>query len=106
MTDDAFLRSSLASVEVNDTFSEAVLTMGDASRLCFCHRVGQRWARAEEAGGVEVQASLAGQVLAHMTLFRLNAKHLDIQFADGSRWEAGFGRPRQAAGPQEMENAP
>jgi hypothetical protein len=106
MTDDAFLRSSLASVEVNDTFSEAVLTMGDASQLRFCHRVGQRWARAEGAGGVEGPASLAGQVLARMTLFRLNAKHLEIQFTDGSDWEAGFGRPRRAAGLQERENAP
>jgi len=24
-------------------------------------------------------------------MFRLNGKHLDIQFADGSRWERRFG---------------
>jgi hypothetical protein len=106
MTDDALLRNSLAAIEVNDTFSEAAVTMTDASRLCFCHRVGQRWARAQGADGADGPTSLAGRVLARMTLFRLNAKHLDIQFADGSRWEAAFGRPRQTPGSQARETAP
>ena len=35
MTGEAFLRGALASVEVNDSFSEAVIAMGDGSRLCF-----------------------------------------------------------------------
>lgn len=106
MTDEAFLRGALASVEVNDTFSEAIVTMMDGSRLCFCHRVGQRWAKAEAAGGKESQASLAGQALARIALFRLNAKHLDIQFADGSRWEAAFSRRRQNPGTQETGRSP
>ena len=25
-----------------------------------------------------------------ITIFRLNAKHLDIQFEDGSRWDEAF----------------
>ncbi|HKI35214.1 MAG TPA: hypothetical protein VKA46_25375 [Gemmataceae bacterium] len=83
MTNEAFLRRALVSVEVNDTFSEAVVVMGDGSRLRFRHRVGERWAKAEGAG-------LAGEVLALMALFRLNGKHLDVRFQDGSRWEARF----------------
>jgi hypothetical protein len=83
MTGEAFLRGALASVEVNDTFSEAVVVMGDGSRLCFCHRVGELWASADGGGR-------AAEVLAIIRLFRLNGKHLDVQFQDGSRWEARF----------------
>lgn len=97
MTNAAFLRSSLASLEVNDTFSEAVLVMGDGSRLRFCHRAGERWAKAEGKGGAEGQASLAAESLSMIVLFRLNGKHLDVQFKDGSRWEARFRGP--AKGP-------
>jgi hypothetical protein len=84
MTGKTFLRDGLASVEVNDTFSEAVVVMSDGSRLCFCHRVGERWASADGGGR-------AADVLAMIQLFRLNGKHLDIAFEDGSRWEARFG---------------
>src|SRR5690242_15633058 len=90
MTHEAFLRAAFVSVEVNADFSEAVLLMRDGSRLCFCHRVGERWAKAEGGAGSESEPALAGAVLAGMALFRLNGKHLDIQFADGSRWEAPF----------------
>ena len=97
MTHQAFLRSAFVSVEVNGDFSEAVLVMRDGSRLCFCHRVGERWAKAEDAAGSGEEGTLAGAVLAGMALFRLNAKHLDIQFVDGSRWEARFpGGPRRS----------
>lgn len=85
MTHEAFLRQSFVALEVNDDFSEAVLGMSDASRLRFRHCVGERWARAEGH-----PAALAGQILATLALFRLNAKHLDLRFADGSRWEARF----------------
>ena len=84
MTHDAFLRQSLTSLDVNDTFSEAVVELADGSRLRFCHRVGERWVRAEGSAG------LAGKVLASIARFRLNGKHLDVQFADGGRWEAPF----------------
>jgi hypothetical protein len=90
MTHEAFLRRALVSLEVNDTFSEAVVVMSDGSRLCFCHRVGERWAGAEGAG-------LAEEVLALIRTFRLNGKHLDVQLQDGSRWEARFRAPRKEA---------
>ena len=83
MTGEAFLRGALASLEVNDTFSEAVVVMSDGSRLCFRHRVGERWASAEGGGR-------AAEVLAMIQLFRLNGKHLDVRFQDGSGWEALF----------------
>src|SRR5262249_14666245 len=85
MEQDELLRRSFVSVEVNDDFSEATLSMNDGSRLRFCHRVGERWARAE--GGDD---TLAAKLVAMMSRFRLNAKHLDVYFVDGSRWEAGF----------------
>jgi hypothetical protein len=95
MTNDEFLRAALASVEVNDSFTEAVVTMKDQSRLCFCHRVGERWARADgPEKGNDGQPILAGQILPLIALFRLNAKHLDVQLNDGSRWEAVFPRRR------------
>jgi hypothetical protein len=88
MSDDGFLRTSLTSVEVDDAFTNAVIGMTDSSKLLFRHRVGERWVKAEGADG-----SLAAQVVPRIALFRLNAKHLDIRFHDGSRWEACFPRP-------------
>jgi len=90
MTHEEFLRSAFVALEVNEDFSEAVLVMRDGSRLRFRHRVGERWARAvapPEAAG----ETAAGRVLALIGQFRLNGKHLDVQFQDGSRWEARFG---------------
>ncbi len=94
MSDDAHLRSSLTSLEVDDAFSDAVIHMKDGSSLCFRHRVGERWAKAEGAEATAPETCLAGQVLARIVLFRLNGKHLDIQFQDGTRWEAQFGNSR------------
>jgi hypothetical protein len=90
MTDADFLRSSFVSLEVNADFTEAVLRLRDGSRLLFCHRVGQRWARAV---GPDAEASTAARVLARVALFRLNARHLDVSFEDGSRWEARLSAP-------------
>jgi hypothetical protein len=87
MSSEASLRAALSSVEADEKFSEAVLHLSDGSRLCFCHRVGERWAKAVGPEQHEEMPGLAGELLAAMTMFRLNAKHLDIQFADGSRWE-------------------
>ena len=81
------LRSELLTVEVDARFTEAVLRFGDDSRLCFCHRVGERWAKAVGPDAFEEATGLAGALLAAITMFRLNAKHLDIQFDDGSRWD-------------------
>ena len=81
------LQSLLVSVAADASFSEAVLCLRDGSRLCFCHRVGERWAKAVGPEQRENDPGLAGALLAAITMFRLNAKHLDIQFTDGSRWD-------------------
>ena len=87
MTSEEEFRLAFASLELNEDFTEAVLTMRDGSRLYFCHRVGERWAKATGSGEAE---GVAGQLLPLIGMFRLNGKHLDIQFQDGSRWEARF----------------
>jgi hypothetical protein len=73
---------------VNADFSAAVVAFTDGSRLDFIHRVGER--RAESIRGGSEETAIASILLAQMTGFRLNAKHLDIAFGDGSRWEARF----------------
>ena len=40
--------------------------------------------------GAESEPGLAGQVLAGIALFRLNAKHLEVAFSDGGRWEKRY----------------
>ena len=87
MTSEEKLRSALLTVEVNGAFTEAVMQLDDGSRLCFCHRVGERWAKAVGREERELEAGLAEEFLSALTMFRLNAKHLDLQFADGSRWD-------------------
>lgn len=82
MTTEELLRGAFAGLEVNDDFSEAVLSLGVGGRLRFCHRVGERWVRADGPVAERVLAAVAG--------FRLNGKHLDIRFTDGSRWEGRF----------------
>ena len=86
-TSEETLRRALWTVEADEIFTEAVMRFHDNSRLCFCHRVGERWAKAVGPEGREDEAGQAGELLSEMTMFRLNAKHLDIQFADGSRWD-------------------
>lgn len=93
MTAEELLRESFVSLEVNEQFTEVVLGMRDGSRLCFCHRVGERSAKAAGQAEAEGEPGLAGRLLAAISLFRLNARHLDVQFEDGSRWEAAFGSP-------------
>ena len=87
MTSAATLRRALLTVEADENFTEAVMRFRDNSRLCFCHRVGERWAKAVGPDGREDETGLAGELLSAITMFRLNAKHLDIQFEDGSRWD-------------------
>jgi hypothetical protein len=84
------LRQSLAGVEANADFAEAVVSLRDGSRLCFCHRVGERWARAVGPPGKETEPGIAAQVLALVVRFRLNAKHLEVEFPEGGRWEPRF----------------
>src|SRR5437899_2910049 len=95
MTGEELLRGALVTLEAGERFSEALLTLRDGSRLCFCHRVGERWAKAVGPAGAESEAGVAGEVLSLLAMFRLNAKHLDVQFADGSRWEWRFRKPAE-----------
>jgi len=81
------LTKELLTVDVNENFTEAVMRFHDQSRLCFCHRVGERWSKAVGPEQQEDEAGQAGTLLSAITMFRLNANHLDIQFEDGSRWD-------------------
>ena len=87
MTAAEKLQSSLSSAQVNEDFTEAVLRLGDGTRLCFCHRVDERWAKAVGPERAESEAGLAGEFLSAIQQFRLNARHLDIFFEDASRWD-------------------
>lgn len=87
MKSDKTLRTALVSVEFNEAFTEAVLHLQDRSRLCFCHRVGERWAKAVGPQEREQEGGKAEQLLSAIRMFRLNRKHLDIQFEDDSRWD-------------------
>lgn len=87
MTSSETLRRARLTLQVNDDFTEAVIRLRDRSRLCFCHRVGQRWAKAVGPEEREQEGGDAGQLLSVIKIFRLNRKHLDIEFEDGSRWE-------------------
>jgi hypothetical protein len=100
MTGEELLHQAFVSHETDPACSEAVLLLRDGSRLYFRHRVGERWAKAVGPNGRESEGGLAADVLARMTLFRLNAKHLDIAFSDTSRWEMRFGKAaRRRASP-------
>ena len=87
MTTDQLLRQAFAGIEVNNDFTEATVALGDGSRLVFRHRVGERTAKAIGAAHPANQASV---ILECITRFRLNGKHLDVDFIDGSRWELLF----------------
>ena len=88
MTDADRLRDGLKALEVNDDFSHAALKLRDGSQLQFAHRVGERSASAS------AEMTLASEILGNIKLFRLNRKHLDLLFNDGSHWEACFGVER------------
>ncbi len=88
------LQAALVAVEANATFTHACMRFHDGSRLEFCHRVDERWARAvaptsppDSSSAPAVATGLATDLLPAITRFRLNARHLDIQFDDGSRWD-------------------
>ena len=63
----------------NVTFTEAVLYFKDGSQLWFEHSSrANRWAKASGAGTV------ADRVCISLHQFRLNSKHLQLFFEDGS----------------------
>ena len=63
----------------NATFTQAILVFTDDSRLLFEHSSrANRWAKASRAD------SLADHYCQAIQQFRLNAKHLQLYFGDGS----------------------
>ena len=79
------LQDLFVSIKTEVRFTEAAVTLRDESVLYFCHRVGERWAKAVGPEGKEVGCS--HKLLDAMRMFRLNAKHLEIVLDDGSCWE-------------------
>ena len=75
----------LNSASADTVFSEAVLTLEDGTRLCFCHTVEQRWAKAVGPEEDRSSGGMASELVAQISSFRLTAKPLDIQITAGSR---------------------
>ena len=81
MMADAVREEATRSV-ANAAFNRALLFFGDGSHLRFEHTSRQnRWAKASEEG------SMAENTCLSITQFRLNAKHLELFFEDGSTVE-------------------
>lgn len=78
---------AFATLQTNDTYCEAVVTLHDGSRLCFIHTVEKRQALSVGPEGQESDHRAAGKLLTTIKMFRLNSKHLEIWFQDASRWE-------------------
>lgn len=85
MSKEEVLRDSFVSIKTDARFTEAVVTLRDESLLYFCHRVGERWAKAVRPEGNE--GGCSQELLDAIRMFRLNSKHLEILFNDGSCWE-------------------
>ena len=85
MSKEEVLRDSFVSIKTDARFTEAVVTLRDESLLCFCHRVGERWSKAVGQDGNK--GGCSQELLDAIQMFRLNAKHLETQFDDGSCWE-------------------
>lgn len=83
MTDADYLRCVFVAAEVNEDFTTASLRLHGDNKLNFVHRVGMRTVNSE--------GPLASELMAKIATFRLNSKHLDIHFVDGSRWEIILG---------------
>ncbi len=63
----------------NGKFDQAVLFFADGSYLQLQHTgIDTRWAKASD------EATMADGICQAMRLFRLNAKHLQLYFTDGS----------------------
>jgi hypothetical protein len=72
----------------NAQFTEASLFFRDGSFLQFVHKArSERWARPS------ADDTLAGQVCRGLRQFRLNAKHLQLYFDDGTDAEFFIGPP-------------
>ncbi len=86
-----FTKSTATRVVVNDRFNRAAVYFGDGSCLRFEHTSREnRWARASS------EKTTADRVCQALAQFRLNAKHLQLFFDDGS--DADF--PMTERGPE------
>jgi len=80
-------------------FTQAVLFFADGSYLQFEHTsTDNRWAKAS------TDHSTAGELGRALRLFRLNAKHLQLYFVDGSQVE--FFGPDPAARTEKIDGNP
>ena len=81
------VRAAARKLRVAKGYYEAQLVFEDASFLHFRHDPHTRWlqAWAPEEGG------LAPQLVARIERFRLNRRHLELWFDDGSRLEVRLG---------------
>ena len=57
------LTKDLVEVVKNEDFTEAVVTLEDGTRLYFCHRVGERWAKSVGPEMQEDEGGLASALL-------------------------------------------
>jgi hypothetical protein len=74
-----FTRERSTRYVVNAEFNEAAVYFNDGSFLQFCHKgLHTRWARPS------TDDTIAGEVCRALQIFRLNAKHLQLFFVDGS----------------------
>ena len=74
-----FAKAEMDRYNVNATFTEALLYFRDGSYLQFEHSSrSNRWARAS-AG-----ETVADKICRELSQFRLNGKHLQLFFQDGS----------------------
>ena len=87
MTLSDLARSNVVDYIANSEFTEGNLFFRDGSFLQFVHRArDQRWARPS------ADDTLSGQICRGLRQFRLNAKHLQLFFDDGSDAEFFIGR--------------
>ncbi|WP_456477170.1 hypothetical protein [Oceanithermus sp.] len=81
-------RVAARKLRVGRRFTEAQLVFEDGSLLHFRHDPHTRWVQAwapEEGGG------LAPELVPRIGRFRLNRRHLELWFDDGSRLEVRLG---------------
>ncbi len=75
----------------NGSFDKAVLFFADGSYLQLSHTgIDTRWAKAS------AEPSMADGICQAIRLFRLNAKHLQLYFTDGSDAEFFIAGPESA----------
>lgn len=79
MTLDEVTRTNAVELSANQGFTRAVLTFDDGSHIRFEHSSRQnRWAQASDDG------TIADKICLALSQFRLNAKHLQLFFEDGT----------------------